>query len=382
MVTLWTIFCLVYYVSMTTATQNTCPVVRYTGSFRAADKVSDYALLGHSYKNFTTSIIQECFNDCVMDCACVSYQLFGTRCELMDEDRQTEPGHFKEKLGYQYYELQQKFKQQHTPASCAGHCRNGCCRFVSCLNGGTCIEQCDDVKRKFKCQCRSDFTGKMCEHPMTCAAYGAGRTSGEYPITLPSGDKINVFCDFTSEPGFVWTLIESFAFSKHLDYKTKPFTVDFPVNPTAPTWDNYRLSRSVMLYVKSNSTLWRATCKYDTDGLSTRDYMKGLLKYMDILAHQSGDVCAKVLYIDIRGINCTECTTHFRQSNRHPYVDCAYGRNSLGCTFDASSGGVRKNKDGYWSWDDNFGYYHVHNPNHRCSSSSSSTTQWWLGTPV
>lgn len=268
---------------------------------------------------------------------------------------------------------------QHTPASCGGHCRNGCCRFVSCLNGGTCIEQCDDVKRKFKCQCSSEFTGKMCEKPITCAAYGAGRTNGVYPITLPSGDNIKVFCDFTSEPGFVWTLIESFEFSKRLDYMDKPFTADYPVNIPSPQWNNYRLSRPVMLHVKNYSKLWRATCKYDTDGLSKRDYMKALLEKMDILSH-SGVVCAHVQHIDIRGINCKECTTFFYQgSTRHPYVDCGWGRPNLGCTFDARSGGVH---DAYGNWDDNFGYYIVHNPNHRCSSSSSSTTQWWLGTPV
>lgn len=222
----------------------------------------------------------------------------------------------------------------------------------------------------------------MCEKPKTCAAYGAGRINGVYPITLPSGDNVKVFCDFTSEPGFVWTLIESFEFSKHLDYKAKPFTADYPVNPIAPQWSNYRLSRSVMLHIKSYSTLWRATCKYNTDGLSKRDYMKALLKNMDILTY-SGAVCAHVQHIDIRGINCKECTTIFHQvSSRHPYVDCGYGRPNMGCTFDASSGGVREVRNGWWNWDDNFGYYDVRNPNHRCSSSSSSTTQWWLGTPV
>ncbi|XP_031567938.1 uncharacterized protein LOC116302717 [Actinia tenebrosa] len=373
------------YVAMVTANQNICPAVRYSGSFKADNHVSDHALLGHSYKNVTTSNIKECFNICVMDCACVSYQLFGKRCELLDGDRHTAPIDFKRKTGYKYYELKQRISlPQNAPSVCTGHCRNGCCSFVTCLNGGTCIEQCDDVKRKFQCLCIPGiFTGRMCEKPMTCAAHGKGLVSGLYPITLPSGNKMNVYCDFHSQPGFVWTLIESFAFANMLKYQAKSFTTDFPVNQTGTfNWTDYRLSRLVMLHIRSNSTLFRATCKYETDGLLTRDYIRGLLTNFDIIMHASGTICAHVQYINVRGINCSECTTHCYQGPYHAFVDSGLG-SIEGCQWDGRQGSQRlwSNKLNRYMYDDNFGFYSIHNQEHRCSSSHSSTTQWWLGNP-
>ena len=92
--------------------QDTCPVVRYTGSFDSKDHVKDHALLGHSYKNLSTEIIQQCFGVCVQDCRCVSYQMIGARCELVDENRYTAPDSFKQVSGYTYFELKQEFKNK------------------------------------------------------------------------------------------------------------------------------------------------------------------------------------------------------------------------------------------------------------------------------
>ena len=41
----------------------------------------------------------------------MSYQMNGTRCELVDENKLTAPGHFKPLPGYKYYELTQRFKK-------------------------------------------------------------------------------------------------------------------------------------------------------------------------------------------------------------------------------------------------------------------------------
>lgn len=254
--------------------------------------------------------------------------------------------------------------------------------MISCLNGGTCSEKCENVKKKFECVCRSGFQGKVCEKVVSCAAY-AGKQSGIYPITLPFGEKLHVYCDVTSEPGHAWTLIESFAFSNNPQYQQKPFLVDYPVNQDIPKWNNYRLSRNRMLSVKNHATLWRATCKFDTDGFRQTDYMKGLLSDMDIMNYGGKSTCAKVKYINIRGQSCSDCTTHFRQdSSRHAYVDSGYGEN-LGCSWTAQEGGIKGDTGlGFISWDDNFGYYLVRNMDHRCSSTSASTTQWWLGETI
>ncbi|KAK3731863.1 hypothetical protein QZH41_008327, partial [Actinostola sp. cb2023] len=365
----------------------TCPFVRYTGSFQAADHVADHALKGYSYKNVTVTNTYQCFSVCVLDCMCLSYQLSGTRCEVMDENRQTAPSdRFTPTRGYKYFQLKQTFKTQSIAAGCGGQCRNGCCRLISCLNGGKCVEKCDNVKRKFVCNCAPGYSGRLCENPIkSCAehARNLNKQSGIRSIILPSGGELQVYCDFHSEPGFVWTLIESFTFDRNAQFQDKPFLRDFPVNHANPGWYDYRLSRSLMLHIKSHATLWRATCRYDIDGFQKRDYMRGLLSKMDILTFKDEGTCAHVQYINIRGQFCTECTTHFYQdtSTRHPYVDSHYG-SIMGCSWSASSGSIKQNIGHGYSWDDNFGYFLVRNSAHRCSSSSSSTTQWWLGTAV
>ena len=51
-----------------------------------------------------------------------------------------------------------------------------------------------------------------------------------------------VFCDFTSEMGVVWTLIESFSFRYNDEFKDKAFYEDYPLNQEAFTWSKFRLS--------------------------------------------------------------------------------------------------------------------------------------------
>ena len=181
----------------------------------------------------------------------------------------------------------------------------------------------------------------------------------------------------------MWTLIESFALKRNVKYASKSFLVDFPVHETAQRWSDYRLSRSVMLYIRNHTSLWRATCMY-AHGFRTRDYMKGLLSDMDIMTYDGEHICAKVQYINIRGQSCTNCTTHFYQdaSSRHPYVDSCVGGKIMDCSWSACLGSIKATIDGYTSWDDNFGFYMINHTSHRCTLSSSSTTQWWLGTPV
>ena len=86
----------------------------------------------------------------------------------------------------------------------------------------------------------------------------------------------------TSEPGMVWTLIESFALSQKEKYKDKDFAENFPVNENNFNWNDYRLSLSAMQHIKSHSTHWRATCNYDKDGFIKTDYIRGRLTSIDI----------------------------------------------------------------------------------------------------
>ena len=61
--------------------------------------------------------------------------------------------------------------------------------------------------------------------------------SGVYQLFDPTNNSVyDVFCDFTSEKGFVWTLIESFSFRYNDEFKDKAFYEDHPLNQEAFTW--------------------------------------------------------------------------------------------------------------------------------------------------
>ena len=82
----------------------------------------------------------------------------------------------------------------------------------------------------------------------------------------PLVDRENrmVYCDFTSEPGRAWTLILSWklANAKLSQFNTDQFSTNAPVNDENPNWDAYRLPLDVMMSLKRQSTLWRATCHF------------------------------------------------------------------------------------------------------------------------
>ena len=111
------------------------------------------------------------------------------------------------------------------------------------------------------------------------------------------------FCDFTSENGFVWTLLESFSFAKKSYFKVKPFFKDYPVNHNSFKWNKFRLSLPIMNSTLSNSTHFRATCNFNTDGLVTTDYLRAKTTDLNILLLNSG-LCVKMEYINIRGYDC------------------------------------------------------------------------------
>jgi len=261
--------------------------------------------------------------------------------------------------------------------SCSSRCFNGCCRSSPCQNGGTCIELCDNVTRKFECICKSGFSGRVCELPVSCLAYLSNSSSGIYTIFTSKYNKLNVYCDMTTESGMVWTLIESFALSHKEKYTDKNFPENFQINENNFNWIDYRLSLSNMQHINSHSSHWRATCCYEADGLVTTDYLRGKKSDVDIMSY-SGSGCQRVEYINVREMNCSDCTTHIRQDKpTHIYVDSTGGK-YYGCDINFRTGsnyvaGLPTN------YCENFGYYGVTNAAHRCTANSFSTTQWWLG---
>ena len=105
-------------------------------------------------------------------------------------------------------------------------CTNGCCRNDPCVNGGTCTEICEPTSVRYNCTCPVPFVGKHCEIQLkrSCQDYkeaGVDR-SGVYTIEDDSNQTFQAFCDFDSEPGFAWNLIESYRLSNKNLFQVVP----------------------------------------------------------------------------------------------------------------------------------------------------------------
>ena len=173
-----------------------------------------------------------------------------------------------------------------------------------------------------------------------------------------------------SEPGFVWALIQSLSIANKATYKHKGFGTDFPVNDNnnEPDWNSYRLSLSHMQSLSNHSTHLRVTCNLPADGLQYTDYARAVLAGHDIFGDWGGD-CKLFEYINIRGINCSDCTAYTRMDLNGAWFVNSFKSNENECDFDGSPGAVNN--------ENNFGRYHsgAINTNHHCSSSDPSTTQ-------
>ena len=167
-------------------------------------------------------------------------------------------------------------------------------------------------------------------------------------------------------------MIQSLSFANRATYKDKGFSTDFPVNDNnnEPDWNSYRLSLSHMQSLSNHSTHLRVTCNLPADGLQYTDYARAVLAGHDIFGDWGGD-CKLFEYINIRGINCSDCTAYTRMDLNGAWFVNKSKENE--CDFDGSLGAVNN--------ENNFGRYHsgAINRNHRCSSSDSSSTQYWFG---
>ena len=185
-----------------------------------------------------------------------------------------------------------------------------------------------------------------------------------------------VFCDYTSENGFIWTLIKSFSLANNLDFAIKPFYKVYPVNQNQHsfTWNKFRLSQPRMNSIASHSTHVRATCNFNTDRLNYNDYLRAKLSGIDVIS-LNFEGCKRYEYINIGGYNCHNCTALFTQTdNWHAHVDYYHGSQGR-CQFNSPLASSVKLPGG----EDNFGWYQTVNPVYRCSASADSTTQWWIG---
>ena len=73
-------------------------------SLRAA--IQDHALHTHVLRKVNGSNFQECYEQCIDECSCRTFQVYqDTDCELLYEDQHSAPQDFKHRSGYKYYQL-------------------------------------------------------------------------------------------------------------------------------------------------------------------------------------------------------------------------------------------------------------------------------------
>ena len=142
-----------------------------------------------------------------------------------------------------------------------------------------------------------------------------------------------------------------------------------PINQDAPEWNSYRLSMSRIKSIRDVSTHWRATCNFPTDGVDYRDYMRVSLQSYDFFVQPvTESFCLLSEFLNIRGDECTNCTILAAYSSTFSFHVDSYFGPGKGCDF---GGGIYN--------EDNFDQYGATNPAFRCTSSMSSTSQFWLG---
>ena len=153
------------------------------------------------------------------------------------------------------------------------------------------------------------------------------------------------------------------------EFRYRTFTQNAPFDEENPNWAAYRLSLEKMSVLKAQSSHWRVTCNFVTHGVDYTDYVRADFSKFDILTYEKEASCMEVEYINVRGHDCTDCTSAWWQK---PSVWFAHHDSSVDlCAFGSTPGAA--------SSEDNFGVYGVVNPAFRCSSSDSTNTNHWFG---
>ena len=241
---------------------------------------------------------------------------------------------------------------------------------------------CDVRAKRFKCACPPGYTGYRCQKTPRSwqdILLSGRHENGIYQIRNESNGTLNVYCDFASEPGAAWTLVQSYSLEKGEKnsvkdiFSDKPLFVDFPVNETSPDdWSSYRLSLANIKSIRAHSTHWRATCEFQAMAIDFRDYLRALLHDYDVMETSVSPLsCKRYEFINIRGNQCIDCTAY--TATYQAYAPCVWSYPSvLVCEFDG------KPNDGRFG-ETNFGCYSSPNPGFRCSATKDSTTQYWFG---
>ncbi|RDD43574.1 Neurogenic locus notch-like protein 1, partial [Trichoplax sp. H2] len=289
------------------------------------------------------------------------------------------------------------------------------CLFNPCLRGECLVTS----NSSYSCRCFPFYTGNHCQTELIeKAVYCRTRPNSCLELAKQVQNKklINqyydiydtntcdhqqpkkwrVYCDFNSQPGYAWTLIESFSLANSRHSKiNRAFTYNSPINHqrSQVKWSLYRIGRPEMLHIfnrnrdSSSGALWRATCNFNSLSLplpaNPVDYMQGSfyrkggfdfltnIEGFDILQYRRDGDCRNVDYLNIRGNSYRGKRFQFWASGSYHLVIDSFHTRCDGITIPRSV----KNEH-------NFGLYAGRNTQFTCSSDSSSITSWWIGAKV
>ena len=167
-----------------------------------------------------------------------------------------------------------------------------------------------------------------------------------------------------------WTLIESFSLENKDIYKSKPFYEDLPRNENTPkNFEDFRLSLNKMEYLIDISTEVRAGCNMEIN--PSKDYVFFDLSELNILTFQGDGKIIKTGKLNIRGNVYENENIKWWQESLSSYGT------TIHLHIDSSSNNL---PNSIYS-EDNFGFYKdssTINPEFSCTSSQSSTTNWYL----
>ena len=252
---------------------------------------------------------------------------------------------------------------------------NCCLTSQPCLNNGICILL-PNKNTRFTCQCLDGYTGHRCtKKAKSCRAFHRGNhEAGKFKIFDNNDNIYTVYCSF--DANMTWTLVQSYKYS-HKDEHNLPIYKNEPIHQNTFSWDNYRLSRARMKTIHEDSNRkWRFTCNFDTDGAVYTDYVRANHEHIPMLSFTSKSddgACKTVEFINIRGTECNNCTALVAHKDNWPlHIDSYYTNKRCSNNFSGSESCNRKGED-------NFGFYHCRNQQHRCSATEESTTQLWFG---
>lgn len=216
--------------------------------------------------------------------------------------------------------------------------------------------------------------------PRTCVAikqHNPNAENGLYTLyNEVGGSPFTTFCDFTSDPSFVWTLVGSLSFNEARKKENRVgFYYNAPINECfATNISNFRLPKSRMegIYQAPTTNYVRATCNFDFE--ESQAGYKECIRFLTCpysILQSSLSYCIKADYIKIFNYSCRGCYLYLSGGRTsHPFFWTHY------CSRKSPDLLKVMPKNGNLQY---FGNYATFSSKFSCTNKPDSLTNWWFG---